>query len=244
MKELSIFVRKDLNMRKGKMAAQSAHAAMKLFLEAMTPENGLLTLSKESEEALLSFLENPKVNILMVADEQAFDMAPDTNLPCSVIVDNGRTEFHGVPTKTCSAQGVFTIQAEHDLYVPQTYGEGIKAKELFVFCKESPLSKEEACSLAVILCLEMLYGQMESKSNGQKYIDLSVDCALSDWISGAFGKIAVAAKTSEEFEELKDTLQEHGFKYVERKINNSRCFVIEPQHPTNIDPFTRQLSLI
>lgn len=242
--ELNIFVRKDLNMRKGKMAAQSAHAAMKLFLEAMCFKDNKLFLNTENEKCLLSFLENPVVNIVMVADESLFDSAPQKDLPFSVIIDNGRTEFHGVPTKTCSAQGIFISKAEHELYVPQTYGEGIKAKELFVFSKESPLSKEEACSLAVILCLEMLYNQMDTNDSGEKYIDLDKDCALSDWISGAFGKIAVAAKTSDEFDNLKSTLTENNFKYIERKFNNSRCMVIEPQKPITIDPFTRQLSLI
>lgn len=39
-----IIIRKDLNMRKGKMIAQGAHASMKVFFDLMSPEYGLYTV--------------------------------------------------------------------------------------------------------------------------------------------------------------------------------------------------------
>jgi PTH2 family peptidyl-tRNA hydrolase len=37
--------------------------------------------------------------------DEIMEKARAAGLPCAVIVDAGRTEFHGVPTKTCCAIG-------------------------------------------------------------------------------------------------------------------------------------------
>lgn len=241
---LNIFVRKDLSMRKGKMAAQSAHAAMKLFLEVMVSEDNFLVLRKEQENDFLKFLESPKINIIMSKDENEFDNAYDKNKPYSVIVDNGRTEFHGVPTKTCAAQGIFEKAALNELHVPHTYGQEIKAKELFVFSKEIPLAKEKACELAVLSCLKMLYSQMHYNEKGEKVINLSEKSPLSAWISGAFGKIAVSTKKDDELKVLESILSEKGFNVLMCESEGNKCLVISPQYPEVIDEYTRHLSLI
>lgn len=241
---LTIFVRKDLNMRKGKMAAQSAHAAMKLFLEVMSFSNNKLVLGEKENAAFSAFLASPTVEIKMIKDEAEFDNAADSSKPYAVIVDNGRTEFHGVPTKTCAAQGIFSEAVQHELYVPQTYGEGIKAKELFVFSKEIPLPKEVACELAVVSCLKMLYEQMTVNEQGLRQIDLNQESPLSSWISGAFGKIAVSTKLNSELDSLQESLEEQGFKTLSYEVKGNKCFVIAPQYPHVIDEYTRHLSLI
>lgn len=105
-----IVVRKDLNMRKGKMVAQGAHASMKaildsmidveeekiLYLEPGSPMtdwiNGIFTkicVSVDSEEELLTIYNNAKT--------QGYNAA--------LIQDVGLTEFGGVPTYTCCAIG-------------------------------------------------------------------------------------------------------------------------------------------
>lgn len=241
---LTIFVRKDLSMRKGKMAAQAAHAAMKLFLEVMVTENGSLVLRNEQNKEFEKFLENPVVKIVMSKDESEFDNAYDKNKPYSVIVDNGRTEFHGVPTKTCAAQGIFEKAVLNELHVPHTYGQEIKAKELFVFSKENPLPKEKACELAVLSCLKMLYSQMVDNEKGEKSINLMENSPLSAWITGAFGKIAVSTKKDEELKDLESLLSEKGFAVISCESEGNKCLVISPQYPEIIDEYTRHLSLI
>lgn len=240
---LTIYVRKDLSMRKGKMAAQSAHAAMKLFLEVMKVEENRLVLKEEQEKEFKHFLDNPLVKIEMVASEEEFDNSCDKSKPHAFIVDNGRTEFHGVPTKTCAAQGIFENVETHELDVPHTYGKEISAKELFVFSKQVPLPKEVSCELAVISCLKMLYAQMKD-NKGEKYIDLEEESPLSAWITGAFGKIAVSVKTDEELEALKESLSEKGFAVEMVQVKENKCLVISPQYPSVIDEHTRHLSLI
>lgn len=241
---LTIFVRKDLSMRKGKMAAQSAHAAMKLFLEVMVPENGFLVLKNEQDKEFKNFLETPIVKIVMSKDENEFDNAYNKAKPYSVIVDNGRTEFHGIPTKTCAAQGIFEKTALNELHVPHTYGQEIKAKELFIFSKEKPLPKEKACELAVLSCLKMLYSQMVQNEKGEKCINLMDKSPLSAWITGAFGKIAVSTKTDEDLKDLESLLSKKGFAVISCESEGNKCLVISPQYPEVIDEYTRHLSLI
>ena len=106
-----IVYRRDLKMRKGKIAAQAAHASMAVFFHratvsehdintihiTMTPEMGewfrtaftKIVLSVEDEESLL----------------QAYAAAQKRGLPCALITDSGRTEFHGKPTHTAVAIG-------------------------------------------------------------------------------------------------------------------------------------------
>ena len=98
-----IVLRKDLNMRKGKMIAQGAHASMKVVLENMDHPyikewlNGRfakIAVSVDSEQELLDLLENAKLH----------------TIPCSLIQDAGFTEFHGNLTNTCIAVGPAPIE--------------------------------------------------------------------------------------------------------------------------------------
>jgi PTH2 family peptidyl-tRNA hydrolase len=104
-----IVMRKDLGMRKGKMIAQGAHAAMAVLLEgAVTTETEVaFTLTPAARQWLVSGRVT-KVCV-GVGSEAALDdvvaRARAANVPCALIVDAGKTEFHGVATKTCCAVG-------------------------------------------------------------------------------------------------------------------------------------------
>lgn len=99
-----IVMRKDLNMRKGKMIAQGAHASMKALLENMDHPSvkawlsqafAKIAVSVDSEEELLAVMEK----------------ARSAGLITALITDAGRTEFNGVPTNTCIAIGPATNEA-------------------------------------------------------------------------------------------------------------------------------------
>lgn len=97
MKQM-ILLRRDLNMRKGKMVAQGAHASMKATLEYL------------DHFYVKEWLAGPFTKIVVgVPDEETlFDLyarALGLGLPCSLILDAGRTEFDGVPTYTAVAIG-------------------------------------------------------------------------------------------------------------------------------------------
>ena len=112
-----IIVRKDLNMRKGKIAAQASHASMKVFFERMTrlhfsgkdlyetsftPE---MMTWLDWEEGKTGFT---KICVSVDSEEELFELkrkADEAGLPNAIILDNGLTEFGGVKTYTCLAIG-------------------------------------------------------------------------------------------------------------------------------------------
>jgi PTH2 family peptidyl-tRNA hydrolase len=103
-----IVMRKDLGMRKGKMIAQGAHASMKALLDrgAMSGQDYRFALTP----AMAAWLSERFTKVCVSVDSEAaldtvFEHARLAGLPCALIVDSGRTEFHGVPTKTCCAVG-------------------------------------------------------------------------------------------------------------------------------------------
>lgn len=85
-------------MRKGKIGAQCAHASLASYLE-----NTL-------DLRMMTWLQGPFAKICVSVDsEEEFDdvvrKAEEAGLITRVIVDQGRTEFNGVPTKTVAAIG-------------------------------------------------------------------------------------------------------------------------------------------
>jgi PTH2 family peptidyl-tRNA hydrolase len=105
-----IVVRKDLNMRKGKISAQVAHAAMKFLIDANESQRGdelHVALSPEEAEWLFSGAFT-KVVVSCDSEDELNDLilkAQLADIEVQPIVDSGRTEFHGVPTLTCAAFG-------------------------------------------------------------------------------------------------------------------------------------------
>ena len=119
-----IVMRKDLNMRKGKMVAQGAHASMAVLLNAgeidvrNTFENNDLmrpipihTFSIDNLSPVLrSWIEGLFTKICVSVDSEeellaVYNKAKEAGLLCALITDAGKTEFDGVPTNTCCAVG-------------------------------------------------------------------------------------------------------------------------------------------
>lgn len=242
-KELMIYVRKDLNMRKGKMAAQAAHAAMKMLLDAMEKKEDAFILNANQSKDFNEWLKNPVVRIQMVKDEDELDSVLDKSKPYTIIQDSGRTEFHGVKTVTCAAQGIFDEFPFEGLEVKSIYGSDIKAKQVIVFTKEAPLTKEMACELAALSCLLNLSRKMKNVNN-TNLLDLKNEKALKDWVMNAFAKIAVSLNTKDELEGLEDALGNNKIDAELVSNGNNYCLCIEPQCPEIIDLYTKSLKLI
>lgn len=100
--------RRDLKMRKGKIAAQCAHASMAVFFQRDEGDAATLRVPLDGPMAWWSRRGFAKV-VLSVDDEtallQAWEAAKAAGLPTALITDSGRTEFHGVPTRTTVAIG-------------------------------------------------------------------------------------------------------------------------------------------
>ena len=118
-----IVMRTDLNMRKGKMVAQGAHASMVALLKISFIVNNMIMIpldstvfmepDKENElkyQAIKEWLSGKfaKICVGVGSEEELlelFEKAKEANLLCSLITDSGLTEFNGVPTNTCIAIG-------------------------------------------------------------------------------------------------------------------------------------------
>ncbi len=118
-----IVVRKDLNMRKGKLAAQVAHASMKVFFDRMKdigkPHNGNYSGMKFSKDCylyatsftpeMIEWMEGDFTKIVVGVDslDQLFELkewADTLDIPHALIKDNGLTEFkEGCPQ--CRGKG-------------------------------------------------------------------------------------------------------------------------------------------
>jgi peptidyl-tRNA hydrolase, PTH2 family len=98
-----IVIRKDLNMRKGKMVAQGSHASMAFLTRRLQDNQPVTEIQKE-------WLDNSFTKICVSVDSEQelleiYEKAKNMNIECHIITDNGTTEFNGVPTKTCLALG-------------------------------------------------------------------------------------------------------------------------------------------
>ena len=103
-----IVMRKDLGMRKGKMIAQGAHASLKVLVDRGRANDHEFTIALT--EPMAAWLGGRFTKVCVGVDsEAALDdvvaRARAANVPVALIVDAGKTEFHGVPTKTCCAIG-------------------------------------------------------------------------------------------------------------------------------------------
>lgn len=93
-----IALRTDLNMRKGKMVAQGAHASVAAIVNNVP------------DRRIDEWLEGAFTKICVGVDSELalldlYEKAQSANLLTALITDNGTTEFGGVKTRTCVAIG-------------------------------------------------------------------------------------------------------------------------------------------
>jgi peptidyl-tRNA hydrolase, PTH2 family len=104
----TIVLRKDLNMRKGKMVAQGAHASMRAILQLGRREGGnfVVPLDERLEPWLLGRFKKICVSVNSEAELlQLHQEAQAAGLITALIQDAGLTEFGGIPTYTALAVG-------------------------------------------------------------------------------------------------------------------------------------------
>jgi PTH2 family peptidyl-tRNA hydrolase len=104
----TIVLRKDLNMRKGKMVAQGAHASMRaiLMLGHREGDRFVIPLDQRFEPWLLGRFKKICVSVNSEAELLAlYQKSQAAGLITALIQDAGLTEFGGVPTYTALAVG-------------------------------------------------------------------------------------------------------------------------------------------
>lgn len=104
MKQVLV-VRKDLKMRKGKIGSQCGHAALAAIYHWVNDKPVIIDHPFIHEWLRNSFT---KVTVSVDSEQELLDcyeQACKAGLPCSIIEDEGRTEFHGQATFTAVAVG-------------------------------------------------------------------------------------------------------------------------------------------
>ncbi len=109
-----IVMRRDLKMRKGKIAAQAGHACVDAVLKALAArgttlgEDGEPVFAAGDDSALAAWFSAgvAKVCVYVDGEKALLDVAEqgmDEGFVVSLVRDAGITEFHGEPTYTCLA---------------------------------------------------------------------------------------------------------------------------------------------
>jgi conserved hypothetical protein TIGR00283 len=104
----TIVLRKDLNMRKGKMVAQGAHASMRAILQLgqQVGSTYVIPLDERVEPWLTGRFKKICVSVNSEAELLAlYEKAKAAGVIAALIRDAGLTEFGGVPTYTALAVG-------------------------------------------------------------------------------------------------------------------------------------------
>lgn len=117
--KMMIVMRRDLKMRKGKIAAQAGHACIDAILRALSKEERMGDFEMTADGLALKSSDKPsspltdwfaygcaKVCVYVDSEEALLDIAKkaeERGIIASLITDAGMTEFHGIPTKTCLA---------------------------------------------------------------------------------------------------------------------------------------------
>lgn len=119
--------RNDLKVRTGKRMAQASHASLKVFLDIAKRQHldyldsvdAVPLIADSHKEFRFSYTEDDafdkwlngsftKIVVRVDSEKELFDIynkALVHRLPTALVVDNGKTEFNGVPTPTCCAIG-------------------------------------------------------------------------------------------------------------------------------------------
>jgi len=134
-----IVIRKDLHMRLGKSCAQAAHASMKVFFDRMEDyereeSNGVLIsdISCDFTDEMIVWMETSFTKIVVSVDSEGelleiYNVAKNNKIPCSLILDNGQTEFKQ-DCPDCKGEGELCIfdhkELDHDVMCPKCQGTG------------------------------------------------------------------------------------------------------------------------
>ena len=198
---ITIYIRKDLNMRKGKMAAQASHAFMAALLSFFETKDNLITITRNRYEYIKKYLMGNSVDIEFVDNEEELLEINSINNNNSVLItDQGRTEFNGIPTNTCLA-------CFHDKNVQvkridcsRENDSNYLTKQVIVFNSElfkgeNKTDKVSYIKNVVIYSFHALLSEFEE--DGDFFVLNRNKSDVYAWLSGSFAKVVLQANTNE-----------------------------------------------
>lgn len=243
---MKIYIRNDLNMRKGKIAAQSAHAALGFWLDKMIKSKNKFTLNNTNLIAYKDWIKKGRpIEIIPVNEESCLTKISAKNPKNSyLIVDHGRTEFKGEPTATCLAVV--------DGYEFQSYPipEDIKtignnnylSKQSFIANKDIKIDKWDLAEHISRLSIETIF-KNSYESDGELIIPIQ-NKGLQYWLLGAFAKIVLQSDTENLLKTINDLKNNDQILFKESYLNGEiLCLCIGADLSTNIQPYTEKFKL-
>lgn len=195
MENLKIYVRTKLKtssgkrVPNGKMAAQSAHAVMGVFLSLFKKEEDSLILIKENKPLFNAF-KNKTLNITF--EEYKEEIPSSKNV--IEIIDQGRTVFKE-PTLTAVAVAPEDYIYNKFIDCDSEKGERYGAKQAIVINKELIKDKWEMFSLVSEASMGFLLDT--AIEFGDEIIIPLTHEGVKAWIEGAFAKITLQPNNSE-----------------------------------------------
>lgn len=113
-KQVIVFRHDLIKLRKGKLMAQASHsslgAVLSLMEKSIDKNDASLSLTYKKTSPLFAWLNGSFTKVVVGCEGEKelvelYKKAKDADLPCVLITDAGRTEFNGIPTRTCIAIG-------------------------------------------------------------------------------------------------------------------------------------------
>lgn len=233
---MKVYIRNDLNMRKGKVAAQTGHAVTGVLLGAMDKTENEFILSGENLRIYKEWKSKGyPVDVQLVNSE---DYLLKHNKENNVLIkDQGRTEF-SEPTNTCigELEGV-EIKERINL----EYNQDKPAKQILIANRDLKLTKWQLAPKAGIASWLVLEEKMIKNEN--EWILKLEESAVRSWLLGAFAKITLKIEEIN-IENLVNDLSNNNIDFYEIK-DEERLVILatSPQHFEDIDPYTSNLKL-
>lgn len=196
---ITLYYRADLAMPEGKLAAQCAHALMRLCLKLFQWQGPhRLVMSGVNLPHYLAWRADPQISLVPVMDEAALlDIHHSVDFPCALVTDRGLTVFNGQPTHTVVAvwDNPNVVLYDNDGLLPQVDPDAPeqKTKQVLVCDKRlKPYPEEMAarCAYVAWLALESVMRFMPEA------VELRLtEPALQHWLYGRFTKVVLRTKS-------------------------------------------------
>lgn len=243
---LAVLMRSDLNMRTGKMVAQTGHAAMMVGLNRFSPgEGGHLYISGDDVSDLRSFLKYPDVEVSFAYTQDMLLEGTNDETDFYVVIDSGRTEFRGQPTMTCGASGVFRpmvmIETPYDSLDPVP----AESRQYLIMSREAKPLKQTAMAMAGIGCLSEIEKCISQHPESNRFcVDRTTHPELFEWMGKGYPKIGLQVPTHQDLRLLADRMMLSGISNTLVEYQGCMMLVTAPGAVETLTPFTGGLKLL
>lgn len=233
---MKVYVRSDLNMRKGKISSQVSHAVVAMWLNCMKQTEEKFTLSGENYNEYKKWLKDgSKIEILPVPSEE--ELISYLSYDTVLIEDQGRTEFKG-HTKTCVSK-LSNVSLYGRLSCSSISDK--PAKQTLIANRDLKLNKWVLAEYAATASWNALSSLMED--TGEELVLYLNKEDLKNWLLGAFAKITLKID-EKDINEMKSNLKDNDIGFSEYLLEDQTVVLATtPRFCDVLDAVTSNLKL-